>query len=128
MSQLVDNVETYTNVSLPAGTYDVPVDNTNLDSLAISVLTSIVATSCSGVLTLEGSVDGINFIAIPSTIALGNPVTLSLLSDNVIIFNVQAGSLAVKYLQLNLELAGSGTILSYFTVNVNYRNNSIKKN
>jgi len=127
MSQLVENVEIYTNVALAAGSYNVPVDNTDLDSLAISVLTSAVGASGTGVVTLQGSVDGINFVAIPAMIAFGNPVTLSDSEDNVVLFNVQAGALAVKYLNVNLVLASSGT-LSYFTVNVNYRNNSIKKN
>lgn len=125
MSQLVENVEIYTNVSLTAGTYNIPVDNTELDSLAISILTSIVAGGGTGIVTLQGSVDGINFVAIPASIALGNPVTLSLIDDNIVIFNVQAGALAVKYLNVNLALTSS---LTYFTVNVNYRNNSIKKN
>jgi len=59
MSQLVSNVEIYTNVGLVDGTYNVPIDNTELDSFAISVLTSAVGGSGVGVVTLQGSVDGL---------------------------------------------------------------------
>ena len=121
MSKLISNVQvsSFSSLTSVGGPYNTVIDNSSLDAVAISCSSAVTA---GATLTLLGSVDGVNYVAIPSTIAPGNPVSLT--SAATTIFNIAAGALAMKWLEVSLSLGGGNTMAS-FTVTVNLRNNSI---
>lgn len=117
MGVIVENLQlaSLTTLTAAGGPYNVVVDVSNYDGFAFSCTS---AATSGATLTLMASVDGVNYAAVPSTIAAGNPVSLT--SAVTTIFNVASGALNVRYVQLNLVL-GAGNTMATFVVNGNFR-------
>lgn len=119
MSQLTQakQIATYTGLTSGSSPYIVPVDFTNVDSGAISCIsTSIIGAT----LTLQASADGLNYVTVPAFGAT-NPVTLTAAATTI--FNIPEGVLPVKYVQVVLVI-NSGT-MGAFTVTTNTRTAAI---
>ena len=113
-----------TSLTVGSSPYNVPIEYTSDDSIAISCTSPLVGASGNATLTLQGSTDNVNWVTLPASVGV-NPTTLT--AATTTLFNIAQGAVACKYLNVNLVLNASGT-LATFVVSINKRNASIVKN